>query len=209
MKLEREITIDVAPEVAWRALTDVAALVDALPGGKLRDADGVYTGRMALEVDGRRIPLEAAVRPIDEDADERVATIELTGRQLDGPGIGSALLTSRLDPVDSGARVRLSGEIRSSGHAPDSPAFEAAADALLAQIAENLRARALSPPALVTGERGAERERESALAASTAATTPSVAADRRSRGQLVAAGAGALVALAMIRVVRRGRSRRR
>ncbi|MDQ6817468.1 MAG: hypothetical protein M3018_08690 [Actinomycetota bacterium] len=203
MKLETEFTLTVPPEQAWRALTDVAALADALPGGRLRDAHGVYIGRIELEVDGRRIPVEAALRPIDEDADGRVATIELSGRQLDGPGIGAVMLTGRLEPAESGGRVRLSAEIRSSGHAPESATFEATADRLLAQIAEDLRKRVLSPPP-AAGKPAAEREREFSLDASTSATAPSAPAERRSRG-LAAAGAGALLVFAVIRRVRRGR----
>jgi carbon monoxide dehydrogenase subunit G len=205
MKLETEVTVAVAPEQAWRALTDVAGLLDALPAAELRNADGVYTGRVDLEVDGRRIPVEAALRPIDEDTDEGVATIELSGRQLDGPGVGSVLLSTRLEPAESGARVHLSADIRSSGHAPASATFEAAADRLLGEIAQGLRARALSQPAPAAAEPGAMREPDLEVAASPSTTPPSVAAGRRKRGALVAAGAGAVLVVAMIRVVRRAR----
>src|SRR5438105_6775560 len=98
-------------ESAWRALSDVQVFASCIPGGELQPADGVYTGRVALTTNGDRVECEATVRSVDQDEDEHVATILLHGRQIGGPGIGSATVRSHCHRADSSTRVVLSAEL--------------------------------------------------------------------------------------------------
>src|SRR5436305_14427424 len=127
MRLEKELTVGVPLDRAWRTLSDPETFASCLPDAELQSVDGVYAGQATLGSDGSRIVCETTLRALDQDEDEHTATILLQARQVGGPGLGSATLQSRCESADSATRVTLSAEVVASGHEQSGEAFERAA----------------------------------------------------------------------------------
>jgi carbon monoxide dehydrogenase subunit G len=200
MRLEHEFTVAVPLTRAWNALAGAEAVAACLPRAQLRAIDGEQTGRIELDPD-RSVACEARIFTVDRDEDDHVATVALQGRELNGPGVGSAMLRSRLAAAEESAtRVVLTAEVSSSGH-PLSDGFEDAAQRLLKQVGEALEQRALELPAPAEPERSGA---EPPVAAPAAHTTPVPARPGKPAAVSVAAvAAGALITL-VVRRRRRG-----
>jgi carbon monoxide dehydrogenase subunit G len=203
MRLEHEFTVAVPLTRAWNALAGADAVAACLPGAQLRAIDGEQTGRIELDPD-HSVSCEARIFTVDRDEDDHVATVALQGRELNGPGVGSAMLSSRLAAAEESAtRVVLTAEVSTSGHQPGN-GFEAAAQRLLKQVGEALEQRALELPAPAEPAASPERSgAETSAGEPRAQTTPSQAQPRKpaAMGAGAAVAAGALIAL----VVRRRR----
>lgn len=196
MRLEKELTVEVPLDRAWRTLSDLDTFASCLPDAELSPADGAYTGRVTFGTDGSRIVCETTVRALDQDADEHLATILVHARQVDGPAIGSATVQSRCESADSATRVKLSAEVVASGYERTGEVFERAAKELFDEVGERLRQRALTaPPAAQPLGGGPASARDSD--ASTVMAAARAAAPARAQGgaerQLALAAAGILL----------------
>lgn len=201
MRLEHEFTVAVPLTRAWNALAGADAVAACLPRAQLRAIDGEQTGRIELDPD-HSVACEARIFTVDRDEDDHVATVVLQGRELNGAGVGSAMLSSRLAAAEESAtRVVLTAEVSSTGHQPGN-GFEDAAQRLLKQVAEALEQRALELP-----EPAASPERsgaETPVAGPSAQTTPVPSRPGKPAAVSVAAvAAGAVIAL-VVRRRRRG-----
>ncbi|HEY2770805.1 MAG TPA: hypothetical protein VGI87_09565 [Solirubrobacteraceae bacterium] len=196
MRVQHDFTVDVPVEQAWNAVSGADAVAASLPRAQLRAVDGVHAGRVELDPD-HDVWCEGRIVAIDQDDDEHVATIALHGRQVNGPGIGSALLRSHVARSSgSSSKVELSAEISSSGHESGN-GFEQAAARLLDQVAQGLekRARELPAPAKPAGA----QERPSLGAAPMSPAGPA----RKHVPALAAVGLGAAAAVIGVIAVRR------
>lgn len=175
-------------------MSDVEVFAACVPGGELRPADGLYTGRLELATNGNRIHCEATARSVDQDEDEHVATILLHGRQLGGPAIGSATVQSRCHEDGSSTRVVLSAEVLASGYEHPAEAFGATARELFERAADLLQQRATNapPPAAAPGQPPSEPVRSGAA-------LPVPASTQRRLGLGLAVAGGALVAVVVAR----------
>jgi carbon monoxide dehydrogenase subunit G len=212
MRFEHEFTVEVPLEQAWRALPDADAVAASLPRAELRAVDGVHTGRIQLE-GSRDLACEATITTVDQDEDEHVATVSVHGRQVGGPGIGSALLRSRFSAEGSVTRVSLTADVLTTGHDPGN-GFRAGAERIFEAVVEGLERRARERPA-------APPERPAAPAAAapppaaeapTAAQLPVLAerswVERMTAPKpLLGGAAGLVIAAVVLRRTRRGRRR--
>ena len=206
MRFEHEFTVEVPLEEAWRALAHADAVAAALPRAQLRAVDGVHIGRVELD---RDVACEATVAAVDQDEDEHVATVTVHGRQVGGPGIGSAVLRSRLRERDATTTVSLTAEVLTTGHEPGN-GFQDAARGIFDAVAEGLErhARERPPaPAIPTAVQG------SALAPAPAPASPPAAPQRAWLERLdpqkrrIAGAAGLVISAAVLRRMRRSRRR--
>jgi uncharacterized protein len=145
IRFEHEFTVEVPLEDAWRVLATPDALAATLPGSQLRAVDGVHTGRVELE-GSTGVACVATITAVDQDDDEHIATLSVHGRQVEGPGIGSATLRSRLSESGPATQVRLVAEILTTGHEPGG-GFEQGARRLFDVVAEGLERQARERPA--------------------------------------------------------------
>jgi carbon monoxide dehydrogenase subunit G len=196
MRVQHDFTVDVPVEQAWNAVSGADAVAASLPRAQLRAVDGIHTGRVELDPD-RDVWCEGRIVAIDHDDDEHVATIALHGRQVNGPGIGSALLRSHVARSSgSSSKVELSAEINSSGHEPGN-GFEQAAARLIEQVAHGLEKRARELPAPAEPARAQERPSLGVAPASQAGPA------RKRAPALAAVGLGAAAAVIGVIAVRR------
>jgi carbon monoxide dehydrogenase subunit G len=197
MRLEHEFTVAVPLTRAWNALAGADAVAACVPRAQLRAVDGEQTGRIQLDSD-RPVSCEARIFTVDRDEDDHVATVAVQGRECDGPGVGSAILRSRLAADEASAtRVVLTADVSSSGHQPGA-GFEDAARRLFMQVGEALEQRALELPAPAELAAPAQRpDAQTPTAQPPAQTTQSQAQP----GRPAAMGAAALAAGALVAVV--------
>jgi carbon monoxide dehydrogenase subunit G len=208
MRFEHEFTVEVPLEQAWRALPDADAVAASLPRAELRAVDGVHTGRIQLE-GSRDLACEATITTVDQDEDEHVATVSVHGRQVGGPGIGSALLRSRFSAEGSVTRVSLTADVLTTGHDPGN-GFRAGAERIFEAVVEGLERRARERPP----ERAAAPPQHAAAASERAETAQlPVLAERSwvdrmtSPKPLLGGAAGLVIAAVVLRRTRRSRRR--
>jgi carbon monoxide dehydrogenase subunit G len=202
MRFEHEFTVEVPLEQAWRALADADALAAALPGARLRAVDGVHTGRIELDA-SRNLSCEATITAVDQDEDEHVATVSVNGRQVDGPGIGSAVLRSRLTDIGPATKVSLTAEVLATGHDPGN-GFRAEARRLFDAVAEGLERRARQRPTAAAVDTPAVQAPASVQVPAQRPWLARMSPQQR----LVGGAAGLVIAAVVLRQMRRGRRRR-
>jgi carbon monoxide dehydrogenase subunit G len=202
---EQEFTIEVPLEQAWRVLADAEALAVSLPGAQLRAVDGVHTGRIELDAN-RNLACEATITAVDQDDDEHIATVSVHGRQVDGPAIGSATLRSRLSEQGSSTRISLTAEVLTTGHDPGN-GFEAGARRMFEAVAQGLERRARErPPATATPPAPARASAPASAPPSSPVVAQGSWLERASSPEVLIGGAaGLLIAVAVLRRMRRGR----
>jgi carbon monoxide dehydrogenase subunit G len=205
IRFEHEFTVDVPLEQAWRAVADADAVAAALPGARLRSVDGVNTGRIELD-SSRNLSCEATITTVDQDEDEHVATVSLHGRQVDGPGIGSAILRTRLTGNGSATGVILTAEVLATGHEPGN-GFEVEARRVFEAVAEGLERRAVERPPSAAVASGPAGDGQAPVPAPAPAERSWL--QRMSPQQRLAGGAAGLaIAAIVLGRMRRGRRRR-
>src|SRR5918998_688975 len=87
MKLQNEFTVPAPVERAWEVLLDLDRVAPCLPGAAIEEAD------------------EAARR----------AVMRAQARDSRGQGTAAATITSSMDPVQGGTRVRVETDMRVTG----------------------------------------------------------------------------------------------
>jgi carbon monoxide dehydrogenase subunit G len=165
MRLEKEFTVSAPVERAWSEMLDLEDLVSCLPAARMSRLDGepIYGGDIRIDAAGTILECRGTVRPLDVDEDEHVATIQLHGRELAGPALGSGTVESRVATVNGSTRVMLSAELKLTGQRAGSEAVEQAAGKILDEFARRLEKRILER------EDEAPTPREPAAAAAPAA----------------------------------------
>lgn len=146
MRLETEFKVGTPLDQAWPTLRDAGALATCIPGGELTAADEVYTGQIALGKNGSAAQWYTSLRAVDRDEDEHVATVLLRARQVDGPAIGAATITSRCTAAGNTTTVKLSADVVSSGYETSGEALERLGRELLEEMARKLEQRAAAAP---------------------------------------------------------------
>ncbi len=195
IRMERCFTVEAPPEQVWAVLSDASVLAASLPRAQLRLVDGVHTGRIELDSE-RAIACEATLLAVDRDDDDHVTTVSIRGRQLGGPGIGSATVRSRLAAEGSGTRISLDAEVLVTGYEKGS-GFENGARALFEAAGDRLQERARRAPLRPAPA-------DAPAPAVVQPPVPALVNTRASRQkQLICVAAGALVAAALFRGLRR------
>lgn len=215
MRFEHEFTVKVPLDQAWRALADADAVAAVLPGAQLRAVDGVHTGRIELNPRSD-LACEATLSAVDQDDDDHVATVAVHGRQVGGPGIGSAVLRSRLRERDAATTVTLTAEVLTTGHDPGN-GFQDAARGIFDAVAEGLErhARERPPESAVAPDAVAPASLVSPTSPGGApAPAPSPVVAPRGwlerldpQQRLIAGAAGLVISAAVLRRMLRGRRR--
>jgi carbon monoxide dehydrogenase subunit G len=185
MRIDKEVKVEVSPDLAWEEFLDVADLIGCVPGAQMEAlGDGVYRGA------------------IDADLDERQASFRIRGRETGGLAIGGGIVGGRVVPDNGAARVVLSADLEIVGHGTDQRSVEAGANELLNRFAERLSARIVER-ASHAGEREAEPGPQRAEAG---APKPASAIGRLTPRHGIALGAIALLVALLLALTGRRRS---
>ena len=142
MKLLNEFDVGIPVDRAWDTLLDVPRVARALPGATIDpDADGgAWRGTMTVNLGPVTTEYAGTVRVQDTDADDRVASYLVEGREVRDRGSAIATITARLAADAGRTHVVVETDVNLSGrHAKlDRASMEAVAEAILGEFAERL-----------------------------------------------------------------------
>lgn len=118
MKLVNEFDVGVPVQRTWDTLLDVPRVARALPGAKIDpEADaGAWRGTMKIKLGPVTTEYAGTARVQDVDADDRVASYRVEGREARGQGSAAATITTRLSPGSGdGTKVVVETDMQVTG----------------------------------------------------------------------------------------------
>jgi|SRR5690606_15852470 len=145
MRIDNQFVVPATPERAWEFLTDLGRVAPCVPGATVESADGEsLTGRVALRIGPMNMTYTGEAKFVVKDDANKVATIEVGGRDRRGGGTVKAKIKASLTEVPDGTQVNLStdlgltGRVAQLGQGPindvSSKLMRQFADSLAAQI---------------------------------------------------------------------------
>ena len=118
MKLAHDFTVHAPPAQAWDVLLDVERVAPCLPGAALDGGDGTeYAGTMTIKLGPVTTRYQGTVRIEEADAAARRAVLRAQARDARGDGTAAATITTQLEEVPEGTRVRVETDLAISGPA--------------------------------------------------------------------------------------------
>jgi uncharacterized protein len=118
VKLENEFTVPAPVEQAWEVLLDVERVAPCLPGAALTGSEGVeHQGTMTIKIGPITTRYQGTVRIEEADEASRRAVMRAQARDSRGQGTAAATITSTMEAVDGGTRVRVETDMRVTGPA--------------------------------------------------------------------------------------------
>jgi uncharacterized protein len=116
MKLENEFTVPAPVEQAWEVLLDVERVAPCLPGAAIEGTDGdEHKGTMTIRIGPITTRYSGTVKIEEADASARRAVMRAQARDQRGQGTAAATITSTMEEVEGGTRVRVETEMRVTG----------------------------------------------------------------------------------------------
>jgi carbon monoxide dehydrogenase subunit G len=213
MKLENEFTVPAPVERAWDVLLDLRRVAPCLPGAAIEGSDGdEHRGTMTIKIGPITARYKGTVRIEESDAEARRAVMRAQASDQKGQGTAAATITSTMEAVAEGTRVRVVTDMRVTGPAAQfgrgvmqdvsKKMMGRFAECLAAEIAHGEAAGAASAAAAPTaGEAPAAPPAGEAPAAAEPAGTAGVALPPGPAGESAEAAARARAAVPPARPV--------
>jgi len=118
VKLSNEFTVPAPADEAFAVLLDVERVAPCLPGATIEGSDGdEYNGAMKIKIGPITTQYKGTVKLEEADEVERRAVMRAQARDSRGQGTASATITSTMEPVGDGTRVRVETDLRVTGPA--------------------------------------------------------------------------------------------
>jgi carbon monoxide dehydrogenase subunit G len=118
VKLENEFTVPAPVEQAWAVLLDVERVAPCLPGAALTGSEGdEHQGTMTIKIGPITTRYQGTVRIEEADESARRAVMRAQARDSRGQGTAAATITSTMESVEGGTRVRVETDMRVTGPA--------------------------------------------------------------------------------------------
>jgi carbon monoxide dehydrogenase subunit G len=163
MKLENEFTVPAPVDEAWKVLLDVERVAPCLPGAAIEGAEGdEHKGTMTIKIGPITARYRGTVKIEEADEAARRAVMRAQARDQRGQGTAAATITSTMEEVEGGTRVRVETDMRVTGPAAQfgrgvmqdvsAKLMDRFADCLASEIVG-----AAAAPAAVGGETAAAR----------------------------------------------------
>ncbi len=116
MRLDNEFVVPRPVDEAWTVLTDVERIAPCMPGAQLTEVVGdSYHGTVKVKVGPVVAQYRGAVRFTELDPERHHVVLEAKGKERNGRGLASALVTADLAGEDGGTRVTVRTELTISG----------------------------------------------------------------------------------------------
>jgi uncharacterized protein len=208
MKLENEFTVPAPVTQAWETLLDVQRVAPCLPGAAIESSEGdEHTGTMTVKVGPITTSYRGTLKIEEADEQARRAVLRAQARDSRGQGTASATITSTMEEVDDGTRVRVETDMRVTGPVAQfgRGVMQEVSAKLMGRFADCL-AEKMAAPAAATPPPGPAGESAEAAAGAPAEALDLGEASREAvlkRALPVAAGIAALLVLLLIRGRRR------
>jgi uncharacterized protein len=118
MKLENEFTVPAPVDRAWEVLLDLERVAPCLPGAAIDGREGdAHTGTMTVKIGPITARYKGTVRIEESDEQAHRAVMRAQARDARGQGTAAATITSTMEAVDGGTRVRVETDLRITGPA--------------------------------------------------------------------------------------------
>ena len=118
MKLENEFTVPAPVEQAWEVLLDVERVAPCLPGATIEGSEGdEHKGTMTIKIGPITTRYAGTVKIEEADEAARRAVMRAHARDSRGQGTAAATITSSMEAVEGGTRVRVETDMRVTGPA--------------------------------------------------------------------------------------------
>jgi uncharacterized protein len=118
MKLENDFTVPAPVEQAWEVLLDVGRVAPCLPGAAIEGSDGdTHNGTMTIKIGPITARYAGTVKIEEADEAARRAVMRAQARDSRGQGTAAATITSTMEEVEGGTRVRVETDMRVTGPA--------------------------------------------------------------------------------------------
>lgn len=159
MKLHNEFTVAAPVDQTWSALLDIQRVAECLRGARLDpdDGGGLYRGTMKVRLGAISLEYHGTAQLAEVDYDDRVAAIDVKGKEVRGHGTASATIRNRVVPDGDQSRVFVDTELNITGR----PAqfgrgiMEDVATQMLGDFAQRLERMIREPSALNGSARSA------------------------------------------------------
>jgi uncharacterized protein len=120
LKLENEFTVPAGIDQAWSVLPDVERVAPCLPGAAVEPGageEGAYNGTMTVKIGPITARYKGTVRVLEADEANRRAVMRAQAKDARGQGTASATITSTMEEVPDGTRVKVVTDMRVTGPA--------------------------------------------------------------------------------------------
>jgi carbon monoxide dehydrogenase subunit G len=118
MRLENEFTVGAPVERAWEVMLDVERVAPCLPGAAIESSDGdEHVGTMAIKIGPITSRYRGTVRVLEADAARHRSVMRAQASDQRGQGTAAATITSTMEAVPGGTRVRVETEMQVTGPA--------------------------------------------------------------------------------------------
>jgi uncharacterized protein len=118
MKLQNEFTVPAPVERAWEVLLDVERVAPCLPGAAIESSEGdEHVGTMTVKIGPITACYRGTVRIEEADPAAWRAVMRAQARDQRGQGTAAATITSTMEAVPDGTRVRVETDMRVTGPA--------------------------------------------------------------------------------------------
>ena len=118
MKLENEFTVPAPVDRAWEVLLDLERVAPCLPGAAIDGREGdAHTGTMTVRIGPITARYKGTVKIEESDEQAHRAVMRAQARDARGQGTAAATITSTMEAVDGGTRVRVETDMRITGPA--------------------------------------------------------------------------------------------
>ncbi len=118
MKLENEFTVPAPVDRAWEVLLDLERVAPCLPGAAIDGREGdAHTGTMTVKIGPITARYKGTVKIEESDEQAHRAVMRAQARDARGQGTAAATITSTMEAVDGGTRVRVETDMRITGPA--------------------------------------------------------------------------------------------
>jgi len=159
MKLENEFTVPAPIEHAWAVLLDIERVAPCLPGATLEGVeDDAHRGTMTIKIGPITSRYRGTVRIEEKDEQARRAVLRAQAREARGQGTAAATITSTMEEVEDGTRVRVETEMRVTGPAAQfgRGVMQEVSAKLMSRFADCLASEIAAPPAAAPQPEAAE-----------------------------------------------------
>ncbi|TMK86132.1 MAG: carbon monoxide dehydrogenase [Actinobacteria bacterium] len=119
MLIENEFTVKAPLDRVWTYMLDVANLAPCAPGAELTEVvdDRTWKGKLNVKVGPISMSFAGTVVLQERDDQSHRAVLKAEGREQRGRGAATAVVTSRMEPVEDGTRINIQTDLTITGAA--------------------------------------------------------------------------------------------
>jgi len=119
MQIDNEFEVNAPIERVWDYVLDVERLAPCAPGAELTEVvdDRTWKGKLNVKVGPIAMSFGGTVVLEERDDAAHRAVLKAVGREQRGRGAATAVITSRMESVDGGTKVRIQTDLSISGAA--------------------------------------------------------------------------------------------